>query len=147
MNYYGIHFIGLDPQRPVIPKEWTLEGPTRWLFSGLFLTLCASHLERRDRDHRKTWIHFVWFILTSCSMPMVKQAMLAKRILRHQFSALSITPFEFLIEHTLEGRPLGSKLPKSFAYSELVIGRAGTFLVYQQLKDAVCFRHSRASRK
>ncbi len=143
MIYYGFHFLGLSTLRIFILREWALGSITPWLTGGAFIALCLMAVLRKDRDRRLAWFHVIWFILTFCSIPIVKQEALAKNPLPHYYSALALIPLVFVIEHALGRRSFWSLVPKRVMAVALILVVSVVFLIDQQLKDTVSFRNFR----
>ncbi len=140
---YGVYFIGVNAARVFVLNEGAFGGAASWFFGTVLLVLCIAAVLRSKRDRRMAIFHIVWFIVTTCSIPMVRQASLAKVAMPHYYSVLAMIPMAFILEHALGGRSVRLRIPTWALRAAVAVLVTGVFLIDQQLKDTVSFRHFR----
>lgn len=139
----GLYLLGLDTARVFFIHERAVGWLTPWLSGGAFFTLVLLAVTRGDRDPRKAWFHVLWFLITFCSVPIVRKGDLVGQVVPHYYTILCMVPLGLVAEHALGGRTFWSWLPKGLLVAGSVVVLVGVFLLDRQLMSMVSFRSFR----
>jgi len=139
----GFYLLGLDTARVFFIHERALGSLTPWLSGGAFIALVLFAVTRQDRDPRKAWFLVVWFLITFCSVPIVRKGDLVGQMIPHYYTILCMVPLGLVVEHALGGRAFWSLAPRRGLLAVTAVALSGVFLLDRQLMSMVSFRSFR----
>ena len=139
----GIHLLGIDTARWFFVMDHVLGRTLPILGTLLFLALVVIALLRKDRDRGLALFHTGWFLVSFCSVPLVRRASLMDLPIPHYYSILCLVPAAFIVEHALGGRSWWSIVPQKLMLTGAVGLLILVFLLDRQLMAMISFRSFR----